>query len=130
MKGKHQKISKHYEQDCSILTSIPKASLISAQNHSRRPNICTTENYLENDNPPTVPGNSSYATVSKFGNKIFLVGKSHVNRIKRLDFNKQMISGKAFFASFSGANSRQLDHYNSYSCRQQTCCCSHACWYK
>ena len=120
MKGKHQKVSKHYDQDCSILISNAKANLISAQNHSGRPNICTTENYLENYNPPTVPGNSSYATVSEFGNKFFLVGESHVNRIKCVDFNKELIGGKAFFTSFSGANSRQLDHYNSYSCRQQT----------
>ena len=83
-----------------------------AQNHSRRPNICTTENYLRNYNPPEVPGNSSYATVSKFGKKIFMADDSHVKRIKRIDFNKELRSGKAFFRSFSGgANSKQVDHY-------------------
>ena len=81
-----------------------------AQNHSRRPNISTAENYLRNYNPPTVPGNSSYATVSKFGKKIFVVGDSHVKRTKRLDFNKELRCGKAFFRSFSGANSKKLDH--------------------
>ena len=80
-------------------------------NISRRPNICTTENYLPNYNPPTVPGNSSYATVSKFGNGIFVVRGSHVKRIKRLDINKELRSGKAFFRLFSGANNRHLDHY-------------------
>ena len=71
----------------------------------------TTENYLLNYNAPTVPGNSSYATVSKFGKKNFVVGDSHVKRIKRLDFNKELRNRKAFFRSFSGANSNQLDHY-------------------
>ena len=48
----------------NILTSNPRPNLMPAQNHSRRPNICTTENYLRNYNPPTVPGNSSCATFS------------------------------------------------------------------
>ena len=95
----------------NILTSNPRPSLMPAHNHSRRPNICTTENYLQNYNPPTVPGNSSYATVSKFGEKIFVVGDIHVKRIKSLDFHKELRSGNAFFRSFSGANSKQLDHY-------------------
>ena len=37
----------------------------------------------------------SYATVFKLGKKIFVVGDSHVKRIKRLDFNKELCSGKA-----------------------------------
>ena len=45
----------------NILTSNPRPNLMPAQNHSRRPNICTTENYLRNYNPRTVPGNGSYA---------------------------------------------------------------------
>ena len=95
----------------TILTSNPRPNLMPAQNHSRRPNICTTKNYLRNYNPPAVPGNSSYATVSKFGKKIFVVGDSHVKRMKHLDFNKELHSGTAFSRSFSGANSKQLDHY-------------------
>ena len=43
--------------------------------------------------------------------KEIVVGDSHVKRIKRLDINKELHSGKAFFRSFSGANSKQLDHY-------------------
>ena len=35
----------------------------------------------------------------------------HVKRIKRLDFNKELRSGKAFFRSFSSASSRQFDRY-------------------
>ena len=95
----------------NILTSNPRPNLMPAQNQSRRPNICTARNYLRNYNPPAVPRHSSYATVSKFGKKIFVVGDSHVKKIKRLDFNKELRSGNAFFRSFSGANSKQLNHY-------------------
>ena len=31
-----------------------------------------------------------YATVSKFGKKVFVVGDSHFKGIKRLDFNKEL----------------------------------------
>ena len=83
------------------------------QNHvqSRRPDVCITEKYVQNFSPPTIPGNSSYATRTKFGKKIFVVGDSHVKRMKRIDFNKQLRSGKAFFKTFSGANTKQLSHY-------------------
>lgn len=95
----------------NILTSRPRPKFMQAQNHSRRPNICTTENYLWNYNPSSVPRNSSYANFFKFGNKIFVVGDTQIKKIKRLDFNKELRSGKALFRSFSGAKSRQLDHY-------------------
>ena len=36
---------------------------------------------------------------------------SHVKRIRRNDFNKQLKNGKAIFRSFSNANTKQLDHY-------------------
>ena len=67
-----------------------------AQNNSRRLNICTTENYLQNYNPLAVPRNSSYANVSKFGKKNFAVGHSLVERFKRLDFNKKWAVVKPF----------------------------------
>ena len=38
------------------------------------------------------------------------MGDSHVKRIRRNDFNKELKSGKAIFRSFSGANMKQLDH--------------------
>ena len=97
-------------ENCNIISTLVP-NLMPAQNHSRRPNICITESYLRNYYPPAVPGNSSYAIVSKFGKNIFAVGDSHVKRIKRLDFNKEFRSGKAFFRSSSGANSKQLDQY-------------------
>ena len=51
------------------------------------------------------------ASISKNGHKILVVGDSHVKRIRRIDFNKKLRNGKAYFRSFSGATSKQLDHY-------------------
>ena len=39
------------------------------------------------------------------------MGDSHVKRIWRNDFNKELKNDKAVFWSFSGANTKQLDHY-------------------
>ena len=36
---------------------------------------------------------------------------SHIKRIKRNDCDKELRHGKAFFRSFSGANTKQLRHY-------------------
>ena len=98
--------------EVSILTSNPRPNLMPAKNHSRTPNICTIENCLQNYDPPiVVPRNSSYAAGYKSGKKIFVVGDSHMERIKYLDFNNELYSGKAYFRSSGGGNNRQLDHY-------------------
>ena len=39
------------------------------------------------------------------------MGDSHVKRIRRNDFNKELQHGKAIFRSSSSANTKQLDHY-------------------
>ena len=39
------------------------------------------------------------------------MGDSHIKRIRRNDFNKELKNGKAIFQSFSGADTKQLDHY-------------------
>ena len=40
------------------------------------------------------------------------MGDSHAKRIQRNDFNnKELKNGIAIFRSFSGANTKQLDHY-------------------
>ena len=81
--------------------------MISHFERKRRPDICVTENYIKNFTPVKIPGNSNYASISKNGRKILLVGK----RISRIDFNKELRNGKAYFRSFSDATSKQLDHY-------------------
>ena len=88
--------------------------LISHFERKRRPDICVTENYIKNFTPVTIPGNSNYASISKNGRKILVVGDSHVKRIRRIDFNKELRNGKTYFRSFSGATSKQLDH--TFSC--------------
>ena len=77
----------------------------------RRADIRVTENYIKNFTLVTMPGNSSYASISKNGREILVVGDSHVKRIRRIDFNKELRNGKAYCRSFSGATSKQLDHY-------------------
>ena len=59
----------------------------------------------------TVPGSSTYSGISKHGRKICVIGDSHIKRIKRNDFNKELRHGKAFFRSFNGENAKQLRHY-------------------
>ena len=61
--------------------------------------------------PVTIPGNSNYASISKNDRKILIVGDSHVKRIRRIDLNKELRNGKAYFRLFSGAINKQLDHY-------------------
>ena len=77
----------------------------------RRPEVCVTENYIKNFTPVTIPRNSSYAGISNNGRKIHFVGDIHVKRIGGVDFNKELRNGKPYFRSFSGATSKQLDHY-------------------
>ena len=89
--------------------------LISHFERKRRPDICATEKYFKNFTPVTIAGNSNYSSISKNGRKILLVGHSHVNRIRRIDFNKELRNGKTYFRSFSGATSKQLDHYTILS---------------
>ena len=85
--------------------------LISHFERKRRPDIRITENYIRNFTLVTIPGNSNYASISKSGCKILVVGDSHVKRIRRIDFNKELRHGEPYVRSFSGATSKQLDHY-------------------
>ena len=78
---------------------------------NERPLACTTENNLKNFIPFTVLGNSDYASIIKNDRKALVVGDSHIKRIRRNDFNKELKNGKAMFRSFSGADTKQLGHY-------------------
>ena len=49
-------------------------------------NFCVTENHIKN----FIPGNSNYASISKNGIKILVVGDNHVKRIRKIDFNKEL----------------------------------------
>ena len=82
----------------------------------RRPNICTTENYLNNQvdlrqNPRVVPGNRTYASATKYGKKVMVLGDSHTKRIKRNLFNNSFDNAKTYIKSFSGARTNDMKHY-------------------
>ena len=49
----------------------------------RRPNVCTTENYIRNQIPKSVPRNNSYSGIVKDCKKNLLIGESHVRWFKR-----------------------------------------------
>ena len=57
---------------------------------NKRPDTCITEKYVKNFTPTIVPGNSTYSGITKHGRKICLVDDSHIKRIKRNDFNKDL----------------------------------------
>ena len=47
--------------------------------------------------PVTILGDSNYAIISKNGRKILFLGDTHVKRIKKIDFNKELSNGKASY---------------------------------
>ena len=113
-------VDQNLTRPTSTIPNIPEKIPINSRNTSlhttntmwnKRPLVCTNENYLKNFIAFTVPGNSDYASVIKNGRKVFVVGFSHIKRIRRNDFNKELKNGKAIFQSFSGADTKQLDYY-------------------
>ena len=79
---------------------ILQSSNANAINANKRPDICITEKYIKNFTPTTVPGNSTYSGVTKYGRKIYVVSDSHIKRIKRNDLNKELRHGKRLFPLF------------------------------
>ena len=85
-----------------------------ASHKSRRQSICTTEKCLQNYvlQQGIPPGIVSYASVTKSKNeKVRIIGDSHLKRINKRQFKKDL--GKRFsnFKCFSGANTKQLNCY-------------------
>ena len=69
--------------------------------NQRRPDNCITEKYLNNHvtlrkNQRVVPGNKTYASVTKYGKKIVVIGDSHLKRIKRNLFKNSFDNAKSF----------------------------------
>ena len=86
-----------------------------ASDNSRRPSICTTEKYLRNyvSQQRVAPGIASYASAAKSKNeKVCIIGDSHIKRINKRQFRKEL--GKKFscFKYFSGANTKQLNYFD------------------
>ena len=80
------------KEPTSTIPNIPEKIPINSRNTSP---ICTTENYLKNFIPFTDPGNSDCAGI--IGRKVLVVDESHVKRIRRNDFYKELKNGKAIF---------------------------------
>ena len=90
----------------------------------RRPDVCTTEKYLENSKDlrqrkRTVPGPRSYASATKYGKKVMVVGDSHIKRIKRNLFNNSFENARSYLKSFSGAKTEDMKHYIIPSLNEQ-----------
>ena len=81
----------------SSFSNIRTSSDVAATVQNKRPPICTTENDLKHFHPFTALGNSEYASIAKNGRKVLIVGDSHVRRIRRNDFNKELKNGTAIF---------------------------------
>ena len=101
-------VNNYIKKQSNHILQRPNANALKA---NKRPDICITEKYVKNFTLTTVPGNSTHSGITKHGRKICVVGDSHIKRIKRNDFNKELRHGKAFFRSFSGTNAKQLRHY-------------------
>ena len=83
--------------------------------NQRRPDNCITENYLNNHvtlrkNQSAVPENKTYASATKYGKNIVVIGDSHLKRIKRNLFKNSFDNAKSFIKSFAGAKTEHMKH--------------------
>lgn len=94
-----------------------------ASENQRRPDVCITEKYIQNQveirTPKIVPGNRTYASTTKYGKKIMVVGDSHIKRIKRNLFNDSFDNAKSYIKSFSGAKIDDMKYYITPSLKEQ-----------
>lgn len=51
----------------------------------RKPNIVIAENYIRSQNIKTVPGDRTYAIITKYRKKIFIAGDSHIKRVRKIN---------------------------------------------
>ena len=52
-------------------------------------NIATTENYIMSQNIKTVPCDGAYASMTKYGKKICIVGHNHIKRVRKISLINQ-----------------------------------------
>ena len=69
----------------------------------RKSNIAITENHIRSQNIKIVPGNRTYASMTKYGKKICIIDVSHIKRVERNIFNNSIENGNAYLKSFNGA---------------------------
>ena len=84
-----------------------------------------TNNFPENDvqeftnTRKHVPGNSSYADVTRHGKKVVIFSDSTTSRIKMGEFNKHVMNGRTFRKNFPGATPSEVAHYCTHTLEEQ-----------
>ena len=87
-----------------------------------RPNVVINQ-YPQNDSqiyhhPKHVPGNGTFANMTKKGNKIALITDSICSRLKMKEFSSFLQNGYAYRKAFSGATSDEICHYSLHTLKK------------
>ena len=103
-----------FEENSSIV--LPeKRNAILDNVYRRRPNICSTERYIQTQKQlqksKVVLGNNTYAGTLREDKKILIKGDSHIRRVKRDKLQNLFDNAKSFVRYFSGAKMEYLHHY-------------------
>ena len=61
--------------------------------------------------PQTVPGNSSFFSVTKYSKAVCVIGDSHLNRIKKNLFKSSLANVKAYLSVFRGSTIKRIKHF-------------------
>ena len=61
--------------------------------------------------PTIVPGNRSYASTTKYGKKVVIIGDSHISRINKKLFNDSLLNCESKVKNFGGATIEELESF-------------------
>ena len=94
-------------------TSIPHFKSEIYQRPNRRPNICTTERYIQQQlqKPKVVQGKNAYFGTFRKGRRILVISDIHFRRVKREQLQNLFNNVKSIVGYFSGAKTQDLHHY-------------------
>jgi hypothetical protein len=98
------------EHHNAINTCPAAAPQTSHHSVHRRPNICCTENHLNNFKPIR-PGNLSYSNAAKRGRRVLVLSDSMLQRIRKREFYTHLPNAWGQIKSFPGANANHLHHH-------------------
>ena len=89
-----------------------KRNTISDKVIKRRPNICTTETYMQTQQQlqksKAGPRNSTYAGTLREHKKILMIGGSHIRRVKKGKLQNSFDNAKSFVGYFSAVLKRRI----------------------
>ena len=104
-----------YDENEGNITLSKVNSITIKQSVRKRPNVCTAEKSIQNQQEiprnQVVPGVRSYASVTEYGKKVFVIGESHLKQINRRKFDNSFKNNRSFLKSFPGAKVEELQHY-------------------